>query len=276
MDTPRLLEAGPCEMRLVADAFEGQLDLRAFRAACPQYPVLCASPLVVELERGRWACLEKFGAVVVWNPTEALLATLHAELRALPGVGRPVERARDDLRVAVGAPEDRVGFAEVALRALSLDALKLLSLALARSVALEAVELAVREPLARMQPVVRGLRERGRLGLSHREAVKLVGFTLEVRAAVLEDLTLLDDPPETWESEALDRLDAALWEAFDLEERLAAVQQKLAYLAEAAARLGELLATRKSHRLEWIVIALIAVEIVQTLWKDVLLPRLLP
>ena len=69
---------------------------------------------------------------------------------------------------------------------------------------------------------------------------------------------------------------AALWEAFDLEERLAAVQQKLAYLAEAAARLGELLATRKSHRLEWIVIALIAVEIVQTLWKDVLLPRLLP
>ena len=34
---------------------------------------------------------------------------------------------------------------------------------------------------------------------------------MEVRAAVLDNLTLFDDPPETWESESLAHLDSALY-----------------------------------------------------------------
>lgn len=255
---------------LIADYFEGQIDLRAFRDLHAHHRVLSANPLVLEPEAGRWVYLEKFGAVVFWNPTEALVAQLHRELAVLPGAGARVAGARDELTVTVGAPADHVAFSEVQLRELTLDRLKLVSLALAQSVALEYFELAVREALARVQPVVHALRERGRLELPRREALKLVGFAMEVRAAVLENLTLFDDPPETWESEALAHLDAALFDAFDLEERLAAIQQKVAYLADAGARVLDLLATRTNQRLEWIIILLILVEVVYLFWKEVL------
>ena len=93
---------------------------------------------------------------------------------------------------------------------------------------------------------------------------------MEVRAAVLDNLTLFDDPPETWESESLAHLDSALYDQFDLEERLGAIKEKLAYLHDTGATFLGLLDTRKNHRLEWIIILLILVEILLFLGKDLL------
>jgi len=87
---------------------------------------------------------------------------------------------------------------------------------------------------------------------------------------VLDNLTLFDDPPESWESESLAHLDAALFDQFDLEERLSAINQKLAYLQDAGATLMDLLNNRKNHSLEWIVIILILIETLVFIWKEVL------
>jgi uncharacterized Rmd1/YagE family protein len=254
-------------LRLVADYYAGKIDPRAFRARHPDHPVLSLNPLVLEPVKGSWVYLEKFGAVVYWNCEAPLMAALDADLRALEGVGQRVEHTRDELQVEVGADADRVGFHAVRLRELRLDTLKIVSLALAQSVALEHFELAVTEALERFHPVVVGMREKGELSVSRREALKSVGFALDVRASVLDNLTLFDDPPETWESEALAHLDSALFDHFDLDERQKAISQKLAYLTDAGARVMDLLATRKAHRLEWIIIALIAFEIAMALWK---------
>jgi len=85
---------------------------------------------------------------------------------------------------------------------------------------------------------------------------------------VLDNLTLFDDPPETWESESLAHLDSALYDQFDLEERLGAIKEKLAYLHDTGATFLGLLETRKNHRLEWIIILLILVEILLFIGKD--------
>ena len=262
--TPRsapLLE-GPATLALVADYYEGQIDGRLFRIRHAHHRVVSANPLVIEPEEGRFVYLAKFGGVVFWNCSEALIAAIHQEIAALGDPGNRVEGVRDQLTVHVGTPEDRVGFSEVWLREFTVDRLKIVSLALAQSVALDHIEGAVRAAMARFEPVVADLARRGRLCLNHHQALKLIGFTMETRATVLEDLTLFDDPPETWESESLAHLDGALFDQFDLDERLGAIQQKLAYLTDAAARVIDLLTTRKNHRLEWIVIILIAVEIV--------------
>lgn len=261
------------EIVLEADYFEGQIDLKAFAAAHPHYTILSANPLVLEPEKGRWIYVERFGGVVFWNCTELLIHAFHEDLRRLDSVGPRVEAARDRLKVYVGSEEDRVGFSEVWLRGLSLDKLKILSLTLAQSVALDYFENAVSRAMARFQPVVRALGDKGRLNLSQKEAMKLVGFALEVRATVLDNLTLFDDPPETWESESLAHLDGALFDQFDLGERLSAIQQKLSYLTDAGARVMDALAHRKTVRLEWIVIILIAFETIVFLWKEVLPPH---
>jgi uncharacterized Rmd1/YagE family protein len=93
---------------------------------------------------------------------------------------------------------------------------------------------------------------------------------MEVRAAVLDNLTLFDDPPETWESESLAHLDIALYAQFDLEERLRAIREKLIYLQDAGATCLGLLDTRMNLRLEWIVILLILIETLLVMVKGLI------
>jgi len=253
---------------LRAEYFRGPIDTRAFAARHPHHRVLSSNPLVLEPEAGTWVYLARFGAAVFWNASPATVALVLQDLAGLPGMGARAEAARDDLRVHLGAEADRVDFSEVWLRDLTLDKLKIVSLALAQSVALDSVEAEVSRAMARFGPVVTALRDEGRLVPGQKELLRTVGFAMAVRATVLDTLTLFDDPPETWESEALAHLDGALFDQFDLEERLAAVNQKVAYLQDAGATVLDVLARRKDQRLEWIIIVLILVEVVLFVWKE--------
>jgi required for meiotic nuclear division protein 1 len=257
------------EHRLRAEYFEGQIDTKAFRAAHPEYPVLRSNPLLLQPELDRWIYVERFGSVVFWDCSDALIQQFLDELKQLPQTGRRMEAAEDHLAVFTGAEKDEVDFNSVRLRELSPETLCIISLTLAQSVALDYFENAVRQAMTRFQPVVAELRERGRLTLRHREVVKLVGFALETRAVVLDNLTLFDDPPESWESESLAHLDSALYDQFDLEERIEAINRKLAYLNDAGDTLMDILNSRKAHGLEWIVIVLILIETVAFMWTEI-------
>jgi uncharacterized Rmd1/YagE family protein len=269
---PLLPEGEGKEFTLQADYFDGQIDLKTFCAVHPQHPILGTNPLVLEPQKGSFVFLSRFGGVVFWNCPESLTRQIHEELKSLPGLSRLEEQARDFLKVRVGAAEDEVGFSEVQLKEFTLEKLRIVSLALAQSVALEHFEGAVSHAMARFHPVVEALSHQGKLMLPHREVLRIVGFAMEVRAAVLDNLTLFDDPPETWESESLAHLDSALYDQFDLEERLGAIKEKLAYLHDAGATFLGLLETRKNHRLEWIIILLILIEILLFIVKDLLSP----
>ena len=272
---PLLPEGEELDFALQADYIEGQIDLKAFCAKHPHHPILGTNPLVLEPQKGCYVFLSRFGGMVFWNCPEALTRQIHEELKSLPGLSRIEEQARDFLTVRVGAPEDAVGFSEVSLRGLTLEKLRIVSLTLAQSVALDHFEATVSRAMERFQPVVRALSHEGKLALPHREVLRMVGFAMEVRAAVLDNLTLFDDPPETWESESLAHLDSALYDQFDLEERLGAIREKLSYLQDAGATFLGLLDTQKNHRLEWIIILLILLEILLFLGKDLIGPLLL-
>lgn len=261
---PLVLACAPGEAHVVvrAEYFEGLINLKAFAAAHPEYRVLAGDPLVIEPEAGVFVVLLKFGAVVFWGGPEPLIARIMEEVRRLPDVGAPVDAVRDTLAVHVGAQEDNVDFQQLSLRRLTLEHLSIASIALAQSVALESFELRVSEAVRKAEPIVRGLRRHGRIQVPEREIMRTIGFALAVRSAVLSNLTLFDNPPETWQSEALSRLDSRLYDHFDLEERLSAINQKVAFLSDLNTLLMDLLQNRKSNRLEWIIIILIAVEIV--------------
>ena len=57
-----------------------------------------------------------------------------------------------------------------------------------------------------------------------------------------------------------------LADEYDLAPRARAIGQKLEVIRETADTMGDLLSTRTSHRLEWYIIALIAVEILLSVY----------
>ncbi len=256
----------PKTWRLEAAYFEGQIDLKAFRQRAAQYPVLATDPLIIEVVRGEVVVLTKFGAVVFWDTSPKTRDDLLAEVAALPAASRRDERVGDTLRVQVGLdPGREPDFNDVHVRDLTLEKVKVISLAFGQSVALDHFEHAVDAVMRSLEPRINALHRRGALVGSEREVLRAVGFALEVRAQVLANLTLFDRPPEAWESEAIERLDNLLYDHFDLEERVSAITQKLAFLNDLNDTFLEVLNHRKSVRLEWIVVILILVEVVMGL-----------
>ncbi|CAN5287747.1 hypothetical protein BH09SUM1_BH09SUM1_30640 [soil metagenome] len=263
---PHLGEA-PLQIMVRAEYFEGQIDLKRFRTANPHYKVLAADPLILETEDGRYAVITKFGAIVFWNCTPQITRAVLAEVAAMPNAMAHNHAVKDEQVVLIGAAKDMVGFNEIHIRTLSLEKMSLVSLALAQSVALELFEIEVAAALQRVLPVVYELQNSGTLKLSQNEVMRAVGFALTVRAAVLANLTLFDDPPETWESEGLAHLDSLLYDHFDLEERLAAINKKVDFLSDLNVMLMDILSVRKGHRLEWIIIILIVLELLFYLFE---------
>lgn len=245
-----------------AEYFEGQIDLKRFRAEHSRRPTLLSDPIVIEPEPGAFAAITKFGAIVFWNCGEAASRALMEEIARMPGALHINDSVRDKLDVYIGHAQPSVTFNDVRLKDLTIEKIKIISLALGQSVALERFELEMHEAMRRIETVVAVLRDRGELTVSGKEALKVIGFALHVRAAILANLTLFDDPPELWESEALSFLDRQLYDLFDLGERLSALNQKASYLTEVNSIITDLLNQRKNQRLEWIVIILIFIEIV--------------
>lgn len=261
------------ERRLAVRAYyyTGQINLKHFRSRYPHYPVLASDPLVIEPERDCFAALTKFGGAVLWNCSDQVVQDLLKEIDDLPESLSRDQRLEDTLEVTVQAASDKVTFNEIFVKDLTLEKLKIISLGFSQSVALDNFESEVMAALRKFEPVVSMLRDRGKLILREKQILQVVGFALEVRSAVLANLTLFDDPPETWEDEALARLHSLLYEHFDLRERESAISQKIQYITDINSTLMDVLNNNKSHRLEWIIILLIAFEIVYALVKEGLL-----
>jgi uncharacterized Rmd1/YagE family protein len=76
-----------------------------------------------------------------------------------------------------------------------------------------------------------------------------------------------EKPDALWERPDLERLYARLEDEYELKERVDTLNRKLAVVAEIANTLSDLIDTRRSLRLELIVIVLIALEIVGMLYQ---------
>lgn len=258
--TPVAMDATRLEVR--ADYFTSPIDLPALQALYPVAQVLQAEPLVLRRGDAGHVVVFPFGAVVFWQCDEGVVNSVLAEIRGLPGMDDAVAEVRDTMCILADEAEERVGFREVRLRTLSLEHLSLISQTLAQSVALKHSELEVSRALKNTSPIVRALELRGALIPSGASIMKTVGFTLAVREAVLAKLRLFDDPAETWRSERLARLHSLLYDHFDIKKRLAALQEKVTFLSDMNQILMNLLQNRTSHRLEWIVIVLIVIEVI--------------
>ena len=71
-----------------------------------------------------------------------------------------------------------------------------------------------------------------------------------------------------WESATIARLVARLYDYFDLEERLFAIEEKASYLSDPSSTLLDLLSHRKGRHLERIVVVLITIEILILIYAE--------
>jgi len=134
--------------------------------------------------------------------------------------------------------------------------------ALSKSVVLARDEREVTAVFELVEPFARQLAENGRAAAGRRAILKQIGNTLLVQHRVSGRVAVADKPDVLWDRPDLERLYARLEDEYELKERAEALSRKLSVIAETAEVLTDIIDTKRSLRLEIIIVVLIAVELI--------------
>jgi len=213
------------------------------------------------------AILFDFGALVtIGLPSaerERLIRAIHGRLAPEP---HPPLTEDFLLEVRPGARLE-VQFDRVILPEVTLPALKVISLLLAQSVAMDYYEEDVQEILSRSEVITRSLQVAGRLPGRVGDLVKFIGTCIATKNGVIATLALFDKPDAAWEVQSLDRLYSSLRLELELDDRFRALEAKLRMIQENLVLLVDLSQHRSTWRLEVTVVLLILFEVLLTLWQ---------
>ena len=102
----------------------------------------------------------------------------------------------------------------------------------------------------------------GRAAAGRRTILKHIGNALLVQHRVSGRVAVAEKPDVVWDRPDLDRLYARLEDEYELKERAEALTRKLSVIAKTAEVLTDIIDTKRSFRLEIIIVVLIAVELV--------------
>jgi uncharacterized Rmd1/YagE family protein len=224
-------------------------------------------PLAFHTNGGGIAVLFKSGAAVFINMTpveeEVLVRSLAARI-LMPLEERETETAR----LVVKPDEDELVSTSGALQVKSADPNRLLLVAeaLAMSVALAYDERRIAIAFERIDAVARTLQQRRLPTSPQGTLLEQIGQALALQQRLAGRVDLDEKPDLLWDHPELERFWARLVDEYDLPQRGRAIARKLDVIRGTADTITDLMATRTSHRLEWYIIALIALEIVLGLY----------
>ena len=85
---------------------------------------------------------------------------------------------------------------------------------------------------------------------------------LSLKNKIAGNLYIFDSPEETWEDENLNKLDIGLKKTFDLQSRFRDIQEGLQIVKDNLEMFKDLLQYRNSVILDWVIIILIFLEVV--------------
>jgi uncharacterized Rmd1/YagE family protein len=179
------------------------------------------------------------------------------------------EQLNEEFLIETNAPENKIGYNKIEIVSAKIEVLRLIMLNVSQSVALDYYSEQTNKLLEEANYHTQSLEKRGRLEISGNALKKYIGKTLLLKNRISENLYIFDSPPETWEDESLNKIDLGLKKTFDLQERFRNVSEGLQIVKDNLELFKDLLQYRNSTLLEWIIIILILVEVLNLLISKV-------
>ncbi|THH20731.1 hypothetical protein EW146_g682 [Bondarzewia mesenterica] len=143
------------------------------------------------------------------------------------------------------------------------------SQALSRSTALSVLEVSLENYLSSVSSLPLSLQRTGKPGLGRRALIKKLGELLKFRQGLnLNRENFYDTPDFYWAEPVLEGYFNSLSNALEVRVRTRSVNDKITYAAEVQSVLRQLLTETSAARMELVIIALIAVEVVIVLIRD--------
>jgi uncharacterized Rmd1/YagE family protein len=230
--------------------------------------VLSTTPLAFRVNESGFAILFRYGVVVLIGlnalEEDEFLRNLQPRM-----TGKFARRDEETAVIELSSEqEDQISpGGPIGLQTLSPERLLLIGEALAKSVVLARHEREVASVFDVTEPFARELAERGQIRGGRRSILKNIGKALLVRHRVSGPVEVEEKPDVLWDKPHLERLYARLEDEYELKERAESLNRKLAVIAETAQVLTDIIDTRRSLRLELIIVLLILFEVIITIYQ---------
>lgn len=211
----------------------------------------------------------KYGVVCFLNYSEA---EREAFLQRIAAFCKDVFEVKlsEEFEVETDARENKFGYNKIEIVSPDIEVLRLIMLNVSQSVSLDYYSEQTNLLLEETNSHTQSLERKGRLAISGQSLKMFIGKTLNLKNRISENLYIFDSPPETWEDENLNRIDLGLKRTFDLQERYRDIREGLEIVKENLELFKDLLQYRNSTVLEWIIIILVALEVVNLVIEKVL------
>jgi len=256
-----------CQVVCYADSFRfaalSDALLKVGRGTCYR------NVLYIELDEGEGAIFP-FGVAVYWNLQKETIERLAEEMcRFAKGLLSQVEI--DHFSYLGSCEKNRFSRDHIEMVDTQPMTLLAISHALAQSTKLSVFELQAQKTIENTAPIPRKLAETGSTSLSRKQTAKMRGQLFLTKSDILLNYELLDTPEFIWEYPELQPIYDVGAMYLELKQRTEILSLKLETIHELFQMLADDLKHQHSSTLEWIIIWLIAVEIVIFLVNDFIL-----
>jgi len=172
------------------------------------------------------------------------------------------QRLSDEFDIETEAPAINYGYNKIEIPSPDVDEMRLIMLNVSQSVALDYYNQQTNSLLEETNFHTQWLEKKGKINMGGIKLKKYIGRTLNLKNRISANLYIFDSPEETWENENLNVLDIGLKKTFDLQARFRTIQEGLGIVKENMELFKDLLQNRNSVTLEWVIIILILVEVI--------------
>jgi uncharacterized Rmd1/YagE family protein len=206
----------------------------------------------------------QYGMISFFNHSEKEIQSILKTLRPLSKNGAP-NQFSEKIEVEIVLEKQLVTFDRVVLPSFDAESIRLVMLNTSQSVALDRYADITEQLLEETSVYTRLLEEKGRLNISGTDLKKFIGKVLNIKNEISGNLYIFDSPDSTWENEHLNKLNLELTQTFDLKDRYRFIHERIAIIKEDLELFKGIMEHRESSRLEWIIIILILLEVVDLL-----------
>jgi len=256
-------------MQVISYQIADSIDIKLFKAAFKaEIHYSDADELFYQTDTDQFIYIFKYGVVCFLNH-DAISVTGFLQVIKPYCKNYFLESLSDEFTIETNAKENKIGYNKIEIVSADINFFRIIMLNVSQSVSLDYYLELTNKLLEETNYHTQILEKRGRLDISGNNLSKYIGKTLLLKNRIAENLYIFDSPPETWEHEQLNKVDLEMKKAFDLQERFRNISEGLQIIKDNLELFKDLLQYRNSNVLEWIVILLIAVEVLNLLVEKI-------
>ena len=215
-----------------------------------------------ESSREMHAFLFSYGCLVTWGWSEAAELDFIAEIKSDYADGLLEEDEVDDFAfVYAHGSKITVTKDVVQLQTTEVTEKLAISFALAQSAKLGVFELDIEQTIEETREIPERMAQSGNISLTRRDITKRIGVLFVHRASINLHSDVLDHPEFFWEDDTWLAVYMRASKYLEVERRVEVLNKRLDLMKELFEMLANELHTSHSHKLEWIVIILILLEV---------------